>query len=293
MKSNLKSLLFKIYSVLNRSPKMFDGVKILLYHEVEDVLFRKHVRYLTRNYAVISMNNFLDYHRRGIALKNTFVITFDDGWRSNYSLKDIFKEFEVTPTIYITGYVDSLRPFWFHNLKQLDLIKMLSVSNKERELLIAKKSHASFSGDIKRNSLNKQEIEDLKEYVDFQPHTWSHPALTQCTNEELKNELSKSFELVKHLTGSSPRTFAPPFGIYDKKVIDELKEMDIEASVSISPGTNYFGDSLYNLKRIGIPNNCQMDEFIARTSGFWDNLRSTSILKPLSSFYKQYYDENS
>ena len=293
MKNKLKALLFSIYSGLNRFPKTFDGVRILLYHEIDAVLFKKHVQFLTNNYTVLSMSDFLDQHRRGIPLKNTFVITFDDGWRSNYYLKDIFKEFDIMPTIYLTGYVDSTRPFWFHNLNQLDLIKLLTLSNKERELLLAENHEGCVLEAIERNSLNKQEIEDLIDYVDFQPHTWSHPALTKCTNEELRMELLNSFDLVKELTGLSPRTFAPPFGIYDVKVIDLLKEMDIEACVSITPGTNSLEDDLYNLKRIGIPSNCQINEFVARTSGFWDTLRSTWLLKPLSSFYMQYYGENS
>ena len=277
----------------HKRPVDFEGVRILLYHEVDPKFFRDHMRFLTEHFTVISMQDFLASYKAEIALNNTFVITFDDGWKSNFNLLDILKEFKIVPTIYITGYVDSLQSFWFNGINQSDLVKVLALSNKERCSSLSSSSRIVSNVGGERDSLNKFEIDILREYVDFQPHSWSHPSLIKCTDAELRDELIKSFNLVKRLTGYSPSTFAPPFGIYDKRIIDTLKEYNIEACVSITPGTNYLGDNLYSLKRIGIPSNCDMEEFEARVSGFWDNLRRISFLRPLSSFYKQYYDENS
>ena len=44
---------------------------------------------------------------QGFNMKNTFVITFDDGIKENYDLLDIIIRYNIKPTIFITGYVNS------------------------------------------------------------------------------------------------------------------------------------------------------------------------------------------
>ncbi|TYB37990.1 polysaccharide deacetylase family protein [Actinomadura chibensis] len=43
-------------------------------------------------------------------------------------------------------------------------------------------------------------------------HSWTHPHLTQMTQDEMLSELRRTQEAVKQITGRAPRLFRPPYG---------------------------------------------------------------------------------
>jgi hypothetical protein len=49
-------------------------------------------------------------------------------------------------------------------------------------------------------------------------HTWSHPYLTNLTNEEIVAELGWTKKVIKDTIGVTPRTFRPPYGDIDDRV---------------------------------------------------------------------------
>ncbi|OWZ39624.1 chitin deacetylase [Cryptococcus neoformans c45] len=49
-------------------------------------------------------------------------------------------------------------------------------------------------------------------------HTWSHPALTTLTNEEIVAELGWTMKVIKDTLGVTPNTFRPPYGDIDDRV---------------------------------------------------------------------------
>ncbi|WVN87924.1 uncharacterized protein L203_103121 [Cryptococcus depauperatus CBS 7841] len=49
-------------------------------------------------------------------------------------------------------------------------------------------------------------------------HTWSHPALTTLTNEQIVAELGWTMKVIKDVTGVTPNTFRPPYGDIDDRV---------------------------------------------------------------------------
>lgn len=56
-------------------------------------------------------------------------------------------------------------------------------------------------------------------------HTYSHPHLTQITDEEIKQELSKTDEIISNLTGITTKPFfRAPYGDRSQKVFDIAKE---------------------------------------------------------------------
>ena len=70
--------------------------------------------------------------------------------------------------------------------------------------------------------------------LDFQPHTISHPSLIQCTDQEIEDEIKSSCKLVQKITGERSIAFAPPFGIYDDRVIQVLKKLSIKTSLTVT-----------------------------------------------------------
>lgn len=50
-------------------------------------------------------------------------------------------------------------------------------------------------------------------------HTWSHAFLDKLSSQDVYNELARADELLKNLTGESPRVFRPPGGRFNDTVL--------------------------------------------------------------------------
>lgn len=55
-------------------------------------------------------------------------------------------------------------------------------------------------------------------------HTWSHAFLDKLDYQGIYEEISKADELLKRLTGSSPKVFRPPGGRYNETVLKIAEE---------------------------------------------------------------------
>ncbi|EGF77629.1 hypothetical protein BATDEDRAFT_91428 [Batrachochytrium dendrobatidis JAM81] len=60
-------------------------------------------------------------------------------------------------------------------------------------------------------------------------HTWSHPAMTTVTNEQLVAEIMFTAHIIKGVIGVTPRMLRPPYGDIDERVraLIHLMKMDI------------------------------------------------------------------
>jgi peptidoglycan/xylan/chitin deacetylase (PgdA/CDA1 family) len=286
----IKKVIFKLYSLkkLFINPCQFDGVKILLYHDIDEFKFKEHMEFLISNYNVISLNEMVSKFELGESLQDTFVITFDDGIKENFKLLETFKSFNFIPTIFVTGHVNKNHGYWFNKFDQEELIQLLELSNKDR--VKRYNLNTENNPNSEREALNAIELDQMNGFVDFQPHTMTHPSLIKCEDDEIEHEILSSCKMVEGITGYKSSSFAPPFGIFDDRVINVLREVDIKCCLTIKPGINYSKTDLYSLKRIGVPESCDLPEFIARIDGVWDKIRNISFFKRYSSFYNQYYE---
>ncbi len=51
-------------------------------------------------------------------------------------------------------------------------------------------------------------------------HTFSHPLMIRLNDHEMTNEIRRTDELIKRLTGQSPRFLRPPMGLFSKRVLN-------------------------------------------------------------------------
>ncbi|KAL7412612.1 hypothetical protein BDY24DRAFT_392090 [Mrakia frigida] len=62
-------------------------------------------------------------------------------------------------------------------------------------------------------------------------HTWSHPALTTLTNEQIVAELGWARKVIYDISGVTVRTFRPPQGDIDDRVREIARQMDLQPSL--------------------------------------------------------------
>lgn len=191
MKSKLRSILIKIisfvfyYSGLIRVLRFFgrQNTKILLYHSINEEessfikgtdvmvspsIFAKHLKYLKNHYKVISLQDLVEFLKRGKILPRSVVITFDDGFADTYVFAyPYLKQFIIPATIFlVTDSVDNKKPIWIQELcyfintfgvdKVIEIIGTYCRNSKINHLVI----------DISNNNLYQQVEKYFKYSID-------------------------------------------------------------------------------------------------------------------------------
>jgi peptidoglycan/xylan/chitin deacetylase (PgdA/CDA1 family) len=212
-----------------------DGPFILSYHSIDNSgssisvapnEFEDQMNFLyKRGYTTIRLWEYVN----SIMMENPvppqgIVLTFDDGYKNNYEVMfPILKSFGFTATIFVvTGSMGKM-DFW----------------KKDRGI-----------PDLPLLSWN--EVKEMKKYgLDFQPHSHSHPLLTNLTEDEIKAELINSKREIETRLDEKAEVFCYPYGKDDDKVIGILKEVGFKAAVTSRFGWNYEPIDFFRLERIG------------------------------------------
>lgn len=59
-------------------------------------------------------------------------------------------------------------------------------------------------------------------------HSYSHPHMTRLSKEDVAEQLTKTQNILKDLTGLSATHFRPPYGEYNDLMVETARELDIE-----------------------------------------------------------------
>jgi peptidoglycan/xylan/chitin deacetylase (PgdA/CDA1 family) len=147
---------------------------------------------------------------------NTLIITFDDGWASNYHLLPILRKHMVMITVFLSaGLIDTNRKLWSTVIRDIDPIKnekLKNIPNKEKNRILQEEFEFTILNEFReRTILNSEEIHEMLPWTEFQSHGMYHSVLTQCTDEELRNELSESKKLIEMITKKPVFAIAYPY----------------------------------------------------------------------------------
>ena len=253
MKNYLKKILILFfYSISFRKKRNLDGFLVLTYHRITDEPdfqdplkvsasnFEKQMLFLKEHYTIISGEELVDIIKKNKPfLKNPCLITFDDGWRDNYTNAfQILKKYSVPAIIFIsTGYIGTNRIFWHEKLcnilakaqanpKKLNNVRNgLLVSVAERISNIIKIPHYQ----------RRPEINDLIEYLkSYTPKEINNfikelEILFDIVEEDIQPTML-SWEQVKEMSqnnicfGSHTKSHAILTQISNNKVVEELRE---------------------------------------------------------------------
>jgi peptidoglycan/xylan/chitin deacetylase (PgdA/CDA1 family) len=190
---------------------------------------------------VIPLRSLVEKMKRNEQLSGEIVLTFDDGYKDNYtSAFPILKRLGLPATIFITtdliGGVDGRR------------IPMLS----EQEI---KEMHGSG-------------------LIDIEPHSMTHPKLAKQTVEDTKKELEGSKQVLEQLLGKTCDLFAYPYGSFNDATLEVTRSLGFDAAVTVVEGTVRTGDDLLMLKRNSIDQLTTWAQFLGKVSRTIDRYHS-------------------
>lgn len=267
IKQVVKSVLIRGWSVcsffLPRDRYLKNRITIVHYHEIGEELFTTHLKFFLKHYNPVSLkdvSNFILEKDLNHIPPKSLLITFDDGWQSNFQLLSVIKKFRIRPVIYlIAGLIGTNRKIWNYILerenseKKINLwLKSLSDSEKNKWL----KKHKGFYPEKEypeRSMLSKDEIKEMAPYVDFQSHGMFHPVMTKCSDEQLDFEFKESKRIISSITDQTCYAIAYPYGKYSPRVGELAKKAGYQIGrISNKPGLLKAGDDPMGLKALGI-----------------------------------------
>ncbi|MCK9594893.1 MAG: polysaccharide deacetylase family protein [Candidatus Omnitrophica bacterium] len=192
----------------------------------------------THKYNVISLEEAGDLIKnRKKAPARTLVLTFDDGYKDNYTYAfPILKKYNLPATIFII---------------------VNEVGRPDR--------------------LSWDQMKEMQDsgLVTFGSHTLSHPFL-ECVEDDQKllEEIESSRRILQEKLASPVNTFSYPCGRLNARVRECAVNAGYKAAVATNPGKKMANDDVFALKRLRISENAaNLFVFWAETSGYYNFIR--------------------
>ena len=160
-----------------------DGIENFSHKHISIEEFEKQIRFLQKNCTILSMDDVVNISKDGAAWpKNAVAVTFDDGFKNNYTTAAlILEKYDCPATFYIcAGMINTDLMFWVDEIE--DCINR--TSKREISILLEKKVTLSLNGNVERISA----VTKIKKYC-------------KASSVEIKNRVI--FELISE-TGINP-----------------------------------------------------------------------------------------
>jgi peptidoglycan/xylan/chitin deacetylase (PgdA/CDA1 family) len=213
--------------------------------------FRRQMDYLAANFAALSLEEAVARLKRKDLPDNAVVVTFDDGYRDNYSNAfPILKEFSIPATIFLTtGVIGSERVIWhdrvFSAFRETRVPSLIGIGGTSKNYSLTTLDGKLFAlREFLRLVFSQKEDERLRwidwlidelqvtdrklvsglmlswdearrmlnDGIAFGSHTVTHPILSRQSREEVWQELWQSKQDIENNLGARVVTFAYPNG---------------------------------------------------------------------------------
>jgi peptidoglycan/xylan/chitin deacetylase (PgdA/CDA1 family) len=249
------------HRVMDIDPKTFEFDEDLVDATVAD--FDRQMKFVSKHFNVITFKDLVEYRKKGKLPKNPLIITFDDGYRDNYTnAYPILKKYRLPATIFLTtDYIENKDIFWWDKVayyikktpkKEINFsfngeICKYDLSNQEKKLFAIKSINKAInkllrsSKNIEINHILKQLENSLD--VKLPPSIIKEHILSW---EDIKEMLQDGIEFGSHSVQHQILT-----NLSDERIEDEIVNSNrkIEQKISQSPIAFAYPTGLYN-------NNC-------------------------------------
>jgi peptidoglycan/xylan/chitin deacetylase (PgdA/CDA1 family) len=303
--------------VWRRNPR--PGLRILAYHRVldddessfpfdQEVIsattdgFFRQMKFVRDNFEVISFRELEICEERQRAWpKRGLIITFDDGYRDNYTNAfPILKELGLTATIFLTaGHIGSRELFWWDlvaycvkhsaraslNVPQIapqpmrltsgdarnaairDILRWLKIisENCKRTFVsqLAELTGVTPPNQTEPMHLNWTEVSEMANFgFEFGSHTLTHPILTNVSEEQLVAEVGQAKTMIEQRLKQKIIAFSYPVGRFDERVQTAVSNQGFQFAVAYKDEAAYQASfERYQLPRIHVERKQSLSEF--------------------------------
>jgi peptidoglycan/xylan/chitin deacetylase (PgdA/CDA1 family) len=256
--------------------------------ETTAVEFHRNMQTIASHFNVLSLSEGLRRLRDGSLPPYSICLTFDDGYRDNYTVAlPILEEFGLTATFFVaTDYINGGR-MWNDAIvdivrrwpeEQIDLSQwgvppiplrttddrlaakkslqkwMRRIGIKGRDEMLDRLGKCLPKGDSEDLMLSSEQIADLaRRGMEIGSHTRSHPILTRIDNDSARSEIVSAKSVLEDIAQRPVRYFAYPNGIpgddYDKRHVRMVEEAGYDAAFSTAWGVAVADSDRFQLPR--------------------------------------------
>ncbi len=260
---------FLILSGVTRLKELLGGedkLLVLAYHRIcetegftwdDDLVsaspreFERQIRYIAERFTPITFEELgRILNGRSLMPPRPVIVTFDDGYMDNYlQAFPILKRYKVPATFFIpVGFIGTQRITWWD-------LKAFKRKNGRWP-----KKGPRFMG--------WKEIEEMAAWgMEFGSHTVSHISLAKAPDVMIKDELSASKSEMEHRLGRKVMAFAYPYGEWNERAVELVREAGFSFAVTLEHGLNRFEECRMNplvLRRIAVERQDSFDSFRAK-----------------------------
>jgi peptidoglycan/xylan/chitin deacetylase (PgdA/CDA1 family) len=167
------------------------------------------------NYKVVKLSEFIQKLKNNEKIPDNWIaLTIDDGYKSFYQngLK-IFKKYNYPFTMFV--YMEA-----------------------------SKKRYGDF--------MNFNQLKKISKYGELGLHSYSHPHLTQKSNNFIKEDTQKAYDIFVKEFGYKPKYYAYPYGEFNNRVKNIIKKFDFDAIFNQNNGANT--KDIFDIDRIALTN---------------------------------------
>lgn len=192
-----------------------------------DWLEQKILEYKSKGYTFVSIDELPSILNFQFSIFNSHrwvCLTFDDGYRDNYTLAyPLLKRLYVPFTVYVTtGFYDNRLPMWWYEGEQLGL------STEELKAL------------------------DADPLCTIGAHTVSHPKLDTLSREQQYQEIAESKQTLEALLGHEINHFSFPHGAHNEDTLAICRDLGFQTVVQSWGGPIRCGEHPDVLPRINL-----------------------------------------
>jgi peptidoglycan/xylan/chitin deacetylase (PgdA/CDA1 family) len=286
----------KIASLASRAPGVTRAILavtrprrylVLCYHRVNDdahpyftgtpvALFRRQMETLRRNFTVLPLLELAERARRKDLPRNGVAVTFDDGYRDNYTIAfPVLRDLGLPATIFLTtDALDRNALLWhdrvfdaYHRARKPEareplatvLARLRRSSPEERDLEIDRLLERLEIEPGVPPGWEKLTWDQVREMassgISFGAHTIDHPILTFVYEEEARRQIRESKRRIETELGSPITMFAYPNGSasdFDRSTQRIVEEEGFSIALTTLAGANDESTNPYTLRRTGM-----------------------------------------
>jgi peptidoglycan/xylan/chitin deacetylase (PgdA/CDA1 family) len=261
-----------------------------LYCRLPKRVFAEQMRYIQRNYRVISLRQMVDELHDPKPQEQSVVVTFDDGYLGTYlDAFPVLKEYAIPATVYlITASIESGEAAWYDRIflrfqratsevtvtletrKTFRLTGLVSrveaatavvsflrtLPDEERQRWCESLAEAMPlpAEDLRGSMMNWDQVREMQAAgISFGCHTMTHPVLSRLTPDAVQREVAESKWLIEQQLGVQVDDFAFPFG----KPSDcgavgasALSALGLRTAMTTIVGVNEPGADRFRLRRM-------------------------------------------
>ncbi len=253
-------------------------ITILVYHALPEGRARDHFQAMQARYHIIALADYLRARAEGTVWRlpsKSLIITFDDGHRNNFELRQLLEELRVPITIFLcSGIVGTHRHYWwFHTRSGRESAACKRMPDAKRLTFLSKRGYQPDRDYPDRQALSRSEIDALKPWVDFQAHTITHPILPACSDEKAEREIGDCKAELERDYGFNVQALAFPNGDYTEREVNLAQNAGYNCALTLDCGFNDKNTDPFRLRRVPLTDYASVSELLVKTSGLWGFLR--------------------